>query len=41
MRHAAYGVLLGLLYPVFRLRRPVKVVAHTPEEVPPASLASA
>jgi membrane protein DedA with SNARE-associated domain len=41
IRHAAYGVLLGLLYPVFRLRRPVKVIAHTPEEVPPASVASA
>jgi hypothetical protein len=39
MRHAAYGVVLGLLYPVFRLRRPVKVMAHTPEEVSPASLA--
>ncbi|HEV7666762.1 MAG TPA: DedA family protein, partial [Chloroflexota bacterium] len=41
VRHVAYGVLLGLLYPVFRLRRPVKVVAHSPEEMPPASLASA
>jgi hypothetical protein len=23
LRHAAYGALLGLLYPVFRSRRPV------------------
>jgi membrane protein DedA with SNARE-associated domain len=35
LRHAAYGALLGLLYPVFRSRRPVKVMAHTPAEVPP------
>jgi membrane protein DedA with SNARE-associated domain len=41
IRHAAYGVLLGLLFPVFRSRRQVKVVAHSPEEVPPASVASA
>src|SRR5262249_35064247 len=30
LRHAAYGVLLGLMYPVFRARRPIKVLAHTP-----------
>jgi SNARE associated Golgi protein len=41
VRHAAYGVVLGLLYPVFRSRRTVKVIAHSPEEVPPASVASA
>ena len=34
IRHAAYGALLGLLYPVFRSKRPVKVVAHTPDELP-------
>jgi membrane protein DedA with SNARE-associated domain len=33
IRHMAYGALLGLMYPVFRARRPVKVRAHTPEEV--------
>ena len=33
MRHAAYGVLLGLIYPVVRARRRVRVVAHTPEEI--------
>jgi membrane protein DedA with SNARE-associated domain len=35
IRHAAYGVLLGLLYPIFRARRPVRVLAHTPAEVAP------
>jgi membrane protein DedA with SNARE-associated domain len=34
IRHAAYGALLGLLYPVFRSKRPVKVMAHTPDELP-------
>jgi len=33
IRHAAYGVLLGLLYPIFRARRPVKVVVHAPTDV--------
>jgi membrane protein DedA with SNARE-associated domain len=33
IRHMAYGALLGLMYPVFCARRPVKVRAHTPEEV--------
>lgn len=33
IRHAAYGVLLGWMYPVFRSRRPVKVMAHTPGEI--------
>jgi membrane protein DedA with SNARE-associated domain len=41
IRHAAYGVQLGLLYPVFRSRRPVRVVVHTPDEVPPGRVASA
>ena len=35
LRHAAYGVLLGLLYPIFRARRPIRVMAHTPAEVAP------
>jgi membrane protein DedA with SNARE-associated domain len=34
IRHAAYGALLGLLYPIFRTKRPVKVLAHTPDELP-------
>jgi membrane protein DedA with SNARE-associated domain len=33
IRHAAYGALLGLLYPIFRSKRPVKVLAHTPDEL--------
>jgi membrane-associated protein len=33
IRHASYGALLGLLYPIFRSRRPVKVIAHTPTDV--------
>jgi hypothetical protein len=33
IRHAAYGALLGLLYPIFRTKRQVKVVAHTSEEL--------
>jgi hypothetical protein len=41
IRHAVYGVLLGLLYPVFRTRRTVKIVAHSPEELPPEQVASA
>jgi membrane protein DedA with SNARE-associated domain len=41
IRHAAYGVQLGLLYPVFRTRRPVRVIAHTPDEVPPGRVANA
>jgi hypothetical protein len=35
IRHVAYGVLLGLMYPIFRARRPVKVRAHTPAELAP------
>ncbi len=35
MRHMAYGVLLGLLYPVLRARRSVRVLPHTPEELAP------
>jgi hypothetical protein len=34
LRHAVYGVMLGLVYPVLRTRRPVKVRAHTPTELP-------
>jgi hypothetical protein len=34
IRHAAYGVLLGLLYPIFRARRPVRVRPHTAAEMP-------
>ena len=37
IRHAAYGVLLGLLYPVLRARRAVRVLPHTPEEFAPES----
>ena len=33
VRHAAYGVLLGLLFPIFRARRTVKVLPHTPADV--------
>lgn len=41
IRHAAYGLLLGLMYPVFRARRPVKVLPHSPEEVPAETVARA
>ena len=33
IRHAAYGVLLGWMYPIFRSRRPIKVRAHTAADV--------
>ncbi len=36
LRHMAYGVLLGLIYPVLRARRAVRVLPHTPEELAPA-----
>ena len=39
MRHAAFGVLLGLLYPVVASKRPVRVLPHTPDEVPPERVA--
>lgn len=39
IRHAVYGILLGWMYPVFRFRRPVKVLPHTPEEVPAEQVA--
>ena len=32
-RHATYGVLLGLMYPVLRSRRAVRVMPHTPDEL--------
>jgi hypothetical protein len=35
IRHAVYGVMLGLMFPVFRAWRPVKVRPHSPAEVPP------
>jgi hypothetical protein len=41
IRHAAYGALLGLQYPILRARRPVRVLPHTPGEVPPERIASA
>lgn len=41
IRHAAYGVQLGLLYPVFRSRRTVRVIAHTPDEMPAGRVANA
>ena len=34
IRHLAYGALLGLVFPVLRARRPVRVLPHTPDEVP-------
>ena len=37
IRHATYGVLLGLMYPVLRARRSVRVLPHTPEELPAES----
>jgi hypothetical protein len=37
IRHATYGVLLGLIYPVLRTRRSVRVLPHTPEELPAES----
>jgi membrane protein DedA with SNARE-associated domain len=36
IRHLTYGVLLGLMYPILRARRSVKVLPHTPAEVEPA-----
>ena len=33
LRHATYGVLLGLMYPVLRVRRSVRVLPHTPDEL--------
>jgi membrane protein DedA with SNARE-associated domain len=33
IRHVAFGGLLGLMYPVLRARRPVKVRAHTAAEL--------
>ena len=33
IRHAVFGVLLGLMFPVFRARRPIKVRPHTPAEL--------
>jgi membrane-associated protein len=41
VRHAAYGLLLGLLYPVFRSKRPVRLLPHTPDELPPERVAPA
>jgi membrane protein DedA with SNARE-associated domain len=35
IRHIAFGALLGLIYPVFRARRPIKVRPHTPAELAP------
>ena len=35
LRHAAYGVLLGLIYPIFRVRRSVRLLPHTPAEIAP------
>jgi membrane-associated protein len=37
IRHATYGLLLGLMYPVLRARRSVRVLPHTPEELPAES----
>jgi hypothetical protein len=41
IRHASYGAVLGLTYPIFAVRRQVKVLPHAPEEVPPERLAKA
>ena len=35
IRHAVFGALLGLMLPVFRARRPIKVRPHTPAELAP------
>jgi membrane protein DedA with SNARE-associated domain len=35
IRHATYGILLGLMYPVLRTRRAVRVLPHSPEELAP------
>jgi membrane protein DedA with SNARE-associated domain len=35
IRHGTYGVLLGLMYPILRARRNVRVRAHSSAEVPP------
>ena len=35
IRHVTYGVLLGLMYPVLRARRNVRVRPHSPAEAPP------
>jgi membrane protein DedA with SNARE-associated domain len=40
VRHASYGVVLGLLYPVLRARRAVRVLPHTPEELAPEGAVS-
>jgi membrane-associated protein len=40
LRHLGYGVLLGLIYPVVRARRTVRVLPHTPEELAPAESAA-
>jgi membrane protein DedA with SNARE-associated domain len=37
IRHAAFGALLGLMFPLFRLRRPIKLLPHTPSELAPES----
>jgi hypothetical protein len=33
IRHALFGAMLGLMYPVFRARRPIRVHPHTPAEL--------
>jgi len=33
IRHATYGALLGLMYPVLRARRSVRVYPHTPDDL--------
>ena len=39
--YAHAHALLGWIYPIFRSRRPVRVLPHTPEEVPPKRVAPA
>jgi SNARE associated Golgi protein len=41
IRHGAYGIVVGLVYPVMRARRPVRVLPHTPDEVAPNAALSA
>jgi membrane protein DedA with SNARE-associated domain len=41
IRHAAFGALLGLIFPVLRSWRPIKLRPHAPEDVAPESIVRA
>ncbi len=41
IRHAVFGVLLGLIFPVLRSWRPIKLRPHTPEDVAAESVVRA